>query len=437
MEKLFEEFDSVSLKEWVDQITRDLKGKSLEVLNSKPEHDLEIKAYHHREELSPTSVNVAKTSNNWSIRKVYAVEKNATILDDLNKGVDAVGFVYSDNFFDQTKDVLFEHLCTDIQFKRDFEGDIARLNGTAKLNFDLIAQEIEDGSWFSTKEIFIDYFKKTKSFSNLWISGNVYGDAGATTIQELAFTLAHLNEYVDMLVNSGESLATINKNLSIELSVTENYFVNIAKMRVIRTLVRALFEAYDAKHIHLPITLYAKTAQRHLAVNDSNSNLLRQTTQAMSAVLGGCDVLTVQTLKTGDAVQDAIHERMAKNIQLVLKEEAYLDKVVDPSAGSYYLESLSSQLLTSAWDKFKEIEKLGGFGDCIQNNSIQDQIEENKAYLIEQLNSKKASFLGVNKHPSALETWKNQEAPSISTTKTFKAIVPFRLESHYTQNVTA
>jgi methylmalonyl-CoA mutase len=328
-------------------------------------------------------------------------------------------------------------LCTDIQFKRDFEGDIARLNATAKLNFDLIAQEIEDGSWFSTKEIFIDYFKKTKSFSNLWISGNVYGDAGATTIQELAFTLTHLNEYVDMLVNSGESLATMNKNLNIELSVTENYFVNIAKMRVIRTLVRGLFEAYDAKHTHLPITLYAKTAQRHLAINDSNSNLLRQTTQAMSAVLGGCDVLTVQTLKTGDAVQDAIHERMAKNIQLVLKEEAYLDKVVDPSAGSYYLESLSNQLLISAWDKFKEIERLGGFGDCIQNNFIQNQIEENKAYLIEQLNTKKATFLGVNKHPSALETWKNLEPAEIPKTKTFKAIVPFRLESHYTQNVTA
>ena len=218
----------------------------------------------------------------------------------------------------------------------------------------------------------------------------------------------------------------------VELSVNENYFVNIAKMRVMRLLVQGLFEGYQAGFKGEPISLYATTSVRHLAKNDENNNLLRQTTQAMSAVIGGCDVLTIQTHHSSDAEQQSINERMAKNIQLVLKEEAYLNVVKDPSEGSYYLNALTEQILTKAWNLFKEIEKEGGFCSALETNFIQNKIEENQEYMISQLNDFKKTFLGINKHKSKLEDWIEAEGNNKLEDETdFKAIKAFKLESHF------
>ena len=435
MEKLFEDFNQINLKEWVEKISTDLKGKPLDVLTTKPEMDLDIKAFHHQDEISETTSVFTKTENKWSIRKSYSTESNDEILADLNEGVDAIGLQMIDP--KQTKDILFEHLVSDIEFKTTKEAMDTEVDLHTHLNFDIFTKGIENGKWMNDTSDFISFFKTREKYKSIWISGSIYGETGSTSIQELAFTAVHLNEYIQLLVDNGYKLATINDKVCIELSVTDNYFVNIAKVRIIRSLVRGIFEAYDPSHEHKAITIYAKTSCRYLALNDANNNLLRATTQAMSAIIGGCDVLTVQPIRTANEEQNILNNRMTKNIQLILKEESYLDKVVDPSEGSYYLESISDQLLTKSWELFKSIEKMGGLRAAIESNHIQDLIETNKKYLIDQLNNNEKTFLGVNKYPSTLEDWKEVKKEETIEKSVFKALKAFRIEAYYNKTVTA
>jgi methylmalonyl-CoA mutase len=208
-------------------------------------------------------------------------------------------------------------------------------------------------------------------------------------------------------------------------------------MRVLRSLVNGLFKGYDANYLAQPIQLIAKTSVRYQANNDSNSNLLRQTTQAMSAVIGGCDTLTVSPFLSEDKEQNALNQRMAKNIQLILKEESYLDKVIDPSNGSYYIAALCNQILGKSWKLFKSLEKDGGFLESLKKESIQSSIAESRKYLIEQMNSEKATFLGVNKFQSSLEKWTKTILDKKEDGKDFKNIQSFRLEQYFKNSVEA
>ncbi|MEO9532127.1 MAG: methylmalonyl-CoA mutase family protein [Crocinitomicaceae bacterium] len=433
MEKLFENFNKVNFEDWKNQIIKDLKGKPIEVLNSNPEMDIEIKAFHHNEEKSNFVSAVKKSNNDWVIRKEFSTESNDELLEDLNQGINGIS-VTAAQFKALTKDVLFEHIDTDITID---ELDKTELPSSARLNFDIIGKAAKQGRSLKDLSEFSSFFKQYQNNSTIWVNGNLYGDAGATSIQELAFTAAHLNEYVNALVNEGVAIEDINKKINICLSITNNYFVNIAKMRVIRTLVNAIFKAYDSNYTTAPIHLVAKTSVRYQALNDANSNLLRQTTQAMSAVIGGCDALTINPLITGDKVQNDLNHRMAKNIQLILKEESYLDKVVDPSDGSYYLSDLSQQILTKSWDLFNEIEKAGGFLESLKNEHIQSKIADSRAYLIEQMNHQKATFLGVNKFQSSLENWTKAMVDKTQDGPDFKNIRPFKLEQYFQNKVEA
>ncbi|NOQ74975.1 MAG: hypothetical protein GQ574_23380 [Crocinitomix sp.] len=437
--EIFKDFSSTSYAEWMEKIETDLKGKPLAVLTSKPEPDLEIVAYHHGDNLvdkpeNGLSRNLTKPDNSWKIRQEFT--DNANLLNALNEGVDAIGLkVDKTTSFDQlTSGVAFEHIASDITFT-DKE---AALNSAIPLNsvvnFDVIAKNLELGKSQFELADFLAVYQKHANNKSIWISGAQYGMAGASTLQELAFTLAHINEYVQFLHEQGCALTEINDKLVVELSVNENYFVNIAKFRVIKDLIQLVFKAYDPSYKITNPVIYAKTNLRHLAQNDKNNNPLRETTQAMSAVIGGCDVLTVTYGKHGTSEEVARFERIAKNIQLVLKEEAYLDKVVDPSGGSYTIEALSEQLLTKSWALFQEIEANGGLIASVKNNAIQSKILENQKQLIADLVDNKRTFLGVNKHPNGTETWINVSADNTVENGEFKALRPFYLENHFPNN---
>jgi methylmalonyl-CoA mutase len=430
MKKLFEEFNPTSETEWIEKITTDLKGKSLEVLNSNPEMDLEIKAFHHKDSAKQNPSPIQKLSNSWSIRVKYNQESNSKIISDLNEGVNCLGLVFSnqEEFDKQTSEVKFEHISSDVKFDNSNDAKSFKGNSSTYLNFDVFSTGIKSGDWKFNKTEFLEFFHAHPSSKTIWIDGANYGESGATTIQELAFAANHLNEYIQLLVDANVSLEEINKKIVVELSVNDNYFINISKFRVFRNLVNLIFSAYDPDFKVSPIVVYAKTSARFLAQNDSNNNLLRQTSQAMSAVLGGCDVLTIQPT---DSNEDNQINRISKNIQIILKEEAYFDKVVDPSSGAYYIENLSSEIQNKSWDLFKEIEKVGGLCTAIESETIQNYILKNTNYMVNQMNNKEKTFLGVNKFASSLEEWTNVSLPEFSNYGTFKSLNPFHLEAHY------
>lgn len=444
MKDLFNEFDAISESRWIEKIKADLKGKPLEVLASKPEPDLNIVAYHHRDSSTAgleTSYarNLTRSQNNWAMRQIFTNESgaNTTILKALNEGADAIGIVLNEEGIaleKLTEGIGFEYINSDITFSTKEKALKSSVHGSTHLNFDIICQAAVTGSFNHSLADFHAFYSQHPNNKTIWISGSLYGRAGASTVQELGMTLAHLNEYIQFLVDNGEDLQTINSKIALELSVNENYFVNLAKFRVIRALIPLLMSGYDQNYKPAPITLYAKTNCRHLAKNDKNNNPLRQTTQAMSAVIGGCDVLTIDYGQYGSAQEIERFKRIAKNIQLILKEEAYLDNVMDPAGGAYYIESLSTQILEKSWQLFLEIEENGGLIESLKKGIIQQKIDTNKAALIQDLNGGKRTFLGVNKYPNGTESWvESKPAPVESSTHVFETLSAFYLENYYSK----
>ncbi|MBK7128614.1 MAG: hypothetical protein IPM74_01360 [Crocinitomicaceae bacterium] len=440
MNKLFSEFQAPDYDTWVNQIKKDLKDKPLSALESNPEYDLDIIAYHHPTHdqgalIEPSVLNYfQRQNNNWQIRKVYEEGQNAIMLHDLNKGVNAISIpaINSNQVKVDLKDVHLDHITADIRFENAESALNSSVPFTVNLNFDVLSLNAKAGNQTCSLHDFLLFYQKNPDSKSIWVDGSIYGNAGAGTIEELAFTLSHLNEYVHFLhVENKIALQEINKKLILELSVTENYFVNIAKYRVIRQLMQLLFKAYDATYEMIMPIVYATTSARFLALNDANNNYLRQTTQAMSAVLGGCDVLTISIPAGLDEKSSNIAHHMATNIQLVLAEESFLNQVTDPAAGSYYLESLSDQILTKAWNLFQQIEENGGWMKSIENNMIQNQIEETRSKMQEDIQTGKKSFLGVNRYPNKTEQWIQANHKLESTGKEFNPIKPFIAEHYY------
>lgn len=445
MKDLFNEFEAISESRWIEKIKADLKGKPLEVLASKPEPDLNIVAYHHRDSAAITGLetnyarNLTRLQNNWAMRQIFTNESgsNSAILAALNDGADAIGMVLNEeglSLKQLTEGVGFEYITSDITFSTKETALKTTVHESTHLNFDIIGQAAVTGSFNHSLTDFYSFYKQHSNNKTIWINGNVYGRAGASTVQELGITLAHLNEYIQFLVDKGEDLGTINSKIVVELSVNENYFVNLAKFRVMRALIPLLMSGYDQNYPSSPITLYAETNCRHLAKNDKNNNPLRQTTQAMSAVIGGCDVLTIDYGQYGSAQEIERFKRIAKNIQLILKEEAYLNNVMDPAGGAYYMESLTTQILEKSWQLFLEIEEKGGLIESLKKGIVQQKIETNKAALIQDLNDGKRTFLGVNKYPNGTEKWiESKPEPVESSSEEFEPLSAFYLENHYSK----
>ncbi|MBO0939495.1 methylmalonyl-CoA mutase [Fibrella sp. HMF5335] len=205
-------------------------------------------------------------------------------------------------------------------------------------------------------------------FRTITIDGGLFHNAGATATQELAFTLAQLADVYDTLTGSGLSIDQVASKTTVSMAVGTSYFMEIAKLRALRVLWQQFIEHYPtvnypgkpAQHLFLHTT----TSPFHESTATLYTNLLRATTEAMAAVVGGCHALTVRPY---DAVMDSQSEfsqRIARNVSVLLKAESYLDKVADPSAGSYYVESLTHQLTEAAWALFLQVESLGGYANA-------------------------------------------------------------------------
>jgi len=212
------------------------------------------------------------------------------------------------------------------------------------------------------------------------VDGSAFHEAGATSVQELGYALAA----------ASEKLAAGGEVTGLQFGVGSNYFFEIAKLRAARLLASTLFDAYQKKS---EVTIYAVTALANKSIYDPYTNLLRVTTETLSAVLGGADSVNVQAAGFPD--------RLAKNVQLVLKEECHLDKVADPAGGSYYIESLTVALATAAWKLFQEVEAAGGF--AASKDAIDAALAASRAAKEKAIASRRRVMVGVNNYPDIHE----------------------------------
>ena len=224
-------------------------------------------------------------------------------------------------------------------------------------------------------------------------------------MQELAFSLASANEYLSCITTKGIPVDDVASGLRFSFGIGSNYFMEIAKLRAARLLWATIVEQYHPENPEsLKMFIHSTTSLWNKTVYDPYVNLLRTTTEGMSAAIGNTDSMSILPFDFPYKDESEISRRIARNQQLILKEESYLDKIVDPAAGSYYIESLTHSIAMHAWDLFRLIEEKGGMTECIKTGFIQDEIQRSCSRKDMEIAQRKIVILGTNQYPNPLES---------------------------------
>ena len=416
MKKLFNDFNPISTKQWKQKIQFELNGADYNdtlVWNS-PE-DIKVKPFYDASDL-PKSFPLATKASEFKICQnifVFDIEKSIErALDTLNRGAESLRFtieneaVAIDTLLEKLpleKITVYFHLrFISIDFVKKIDTIAKQRNATIFCNLDPIGQLAKDGNWFSTSEknnfeTLSILSKETSNVSLISIDGTLYQNTGANMVQQIAYTLAHANEYFNRI-------ELINKPIVFEISVGTNYFFEIAKLRALRLLFNLIAKEYNH---NFDCHLLVFPTKRNKTLYDYNVNMLRTTTECMSAILGGANAIANLPYDALYHKDNEFGDRIARNQLLILKNESYFDKVNNPADGSYYIENLTHQLAEKGLLLFKDIEANGGFLKQLNDGIIKRKIQESADSAQNLFDSGKEILLGTNKHTNKEDKMKN------------------------------
>lgn len=435
--KLFEEFPGVSTEQWETVIAKDLKGADYnKKLVWKTAEGFPVRPYYRSEDLKNISwIGVLPNQfpyirgnntiqNTWLVRQDIivnnVVEANRHALNAIARGANSIGFhleldkAYSNEEISSLLNGIDQNQIEINLFNNKYHLPLlemmSKIPGVrGSINYDPLTRYLRRGVWYvseaSDMELaYIMVKGGTPDFQTLDVNSHIFTNAGATIVQEMAFALAVGVEYIDKLTEKGLSIDVIVPKMRFNVAVGQNYFMEMAKMRAYRLLWANIVKAYGGKAENAKTHLHACNAEINLSLYDPYVNMLRTTSGAMSAVLGGVDSFCVTPFdKPFEKVTD-FADRIARNQQLILKEEAHFDKVVDPAAGSYYIENLTDSLIKTAWNLFLQIQDEGGFLAAIRKGSIQGLLKESAATKFSQVATRRQIILGTNQFPNFTES---------------------------------
>ena len=412
---LFKEFEDVSSKAWKQKIQVDLKGADYnDTLIWKTNEGIDVKPFYHSDEFEtlPTPSN-SKTTE-WKIGQVINVdnakEANLNALDAIKRGAESIIFHISSEDI-SIKDLInsIDLVKVPVELNCNFLSDTfvnALSNTQLKIYTDIICNLAKTGNWYTNlKEDHLKFESIVKSTNQLSVDLTLYQNAGANIVQQLAYGIAHANEYLNHLDNIITSDKKKSLQVTFKLSVGSNYFFEIAKLRALRLLWTTLAEQYG---VNSDCSINAIPSKRNKTIYDYNVNMLRTTTECMSAILGGADIVCNLPYDSLYHKPNEFGDRIARNQLLVLKSESYFDKVNNPTDGAYYIESLTQQLAEKALTLFKDIEANGGFLNQLKEGTIQRKIKESASKEQADFDDGKLVLLGTNKHPNAADKMKNE-----------------------------
>jgi len=422
---LFENFPSVSSKQWKQKIQFDLKGVDYnDTLLTSTNEGIRIKPFYHSDSFKQLDFNVSDSKKTDICQAFFVNDVKTTnflAVKALEKGADSVKFI-ADKSFDVN--LLLKGLDDiDIYFQFSFldEEFLLKLIDHHKkkrifLNVDLIGNLSKTGNWFFNnkkdhqvlKSLLLRSVEKT---SVLGIDLVNYKNAGANTVQEVAYAIAHANEYLNFLfklnVNKELSLSEIEniiKNMFFSFAQGGNYFFEIAKLRAFQYLWKLLLNEYQ---IDSETIIMVESSLRNKTLYDYNANLLRSTTESMSGILGGANVICNNAYDAVFHRKNEFGERIARNQLIILKEESHIINS-EATSGSYYIEELTFEIAEKALEIFKEIERSGGFVKQLFEGTIQRKIKENAIKEQRQFDSGEIVLLGTNKYINKEDKMKNE-----------------------------
>ena len=450
-EKLFTEFQAPTTQEWLDKIEVDLKGADFQKkLVWRTNEGFNVQPFYRREDLANLKTPDAlpgefpfvrgnkKDSNEWYVRQNIKVddpvEANKKALDILNKGIDSIGFRFGG---DMVSPSFIETLLKDIRLDivevsyltcprhavelaeilvKYFEKqgyDKEKIVGG--VGFDPIDKMLQKGKDTTPMLAQLPKLVETlKDYPNLrcvMVHSDTLNNAGAYIVQELGYALAWGNEYLQELVDAGVDVDTAAKSIKFYMGISENYFMEIAKFRAARLLWAQIVKQYEPKcDCACKMIINASTSTYNQTLFDSYVNLLRSQTEAMSAALGGVHSMVVTPFDAPYEKATDFSERIARNQQLLIKEESHFDRIVDPSAGSYYIEHLTDALAQEAWKIFLKIEDEGGFLEAVKKGIVQDDINATNVKRHGDAAKRKEFLLGTNQFPNFTEKSEGKRA---------------------------
>jgi methylmalonyl-CoA mutase len=444
--KLFTEFPPVTAEQWKDKVTEDLKGADFEKkLVWKPEPGLNFQPFYVADDIEnlkyldsnpgefPFNRGNKIQNNDWKIIQLvdntnYA-EANKVAVDAVKRGAEGIifnaqGLDKIENFelllngIDLAKiSVSFTGLEVYSTFIQEFKHYCDK-NGiesgaiSGNLDFDPIGDFVVNGEFYKGQEncnsevnnLFTSVSENFPKYKSINIKGQNFNNAGASVIQELAYALSCGNEYLALLTDKGYSAGKILNSIQITMAVGSSYFLEIAKLRAARLLWANIAKQYSPKDDDsCKAFINVVTSKWNMTVFDPYVNLLRSTTEAMSAAIGCCDSMTVLPFNACYKENDHFAERIARNQQIILKEESYFGKVTDPSSGSYYIENLTDSIAKHAWDLFVQIEEKGGFIKFAESGELKVEIEKTCNQRNIDIASRKTAVLGTNSFPNTGE----------------------------------
>jgi len=408
---LFKEFEEVSSSAWKQKIQVDLKGADYnETLLWNSNEGITVKPFYHNDD---TTVNTSISKNNWKIAQLIEVstpkESNKKALDVISKGVESIVFKITTeiNIYELLKGIDSNVIEFQFQFNMLSPAMVEALIQLnlphCFLNIDIIGNLAKTGNWYTSLKDDFQFIKnlvtKYPHKNILCVDTTVYQNAGASITQQLAYAISHANEYFNNFKDG------ILPQIQFITATSGNYFFEIAKIKALKLLFQTISEAYTTENTNCSILSFP--SNRNKTIYDYNVNMLRSTTECMSAILGGTN--TICNLPYDHIYHDAneFGDRVARNQLLILKHESAFDAVENPADGAYYIESLTNQLAEKALEIFKLIENGGGFLKQLKEGTIQRKIKESALKEQDQFDKGTLILLGTNKYPNTLDLMKN------------------------------
>ena len=443
--KLFQEFPPVSTEQWEEVIIKDLKGADYQKkLVWRTDEGFNVRPYYRAEDLEsfdymealpnqfPYTRGFKTKDNNWNIVQEITekdlVKANLIATNSLIKGADTISFCTKNVNSYQELSVLLQNIDLEknavqfrcatsyinlmqwfVQFVEKHNLDKTKIAGA--IDFDALIFALKNGDFYRDEQTdlqeVIELLQITSElplFKVVNVNGLAMHNAGATIVQELGYALAAANEYLSFATEKGVASEIIASKMQFTLSVGSNYFMEIAKLRAMRLLWTTLIEQYrPACDCAYHITLNTVASSWNKTLYDPYVNMLRSTTEAMAAALGGADSIALKPFDVAYKQEDEFSSRICRNTQIILKEESYFDKVVDPAAGSYYIENLTNSFIEYAWSLFRETELHGGFIKLIKNKKIKAEIEQSAQKRDMDIAMRRYVLLGTNQYPNTNE----------------------------------
>ncbi len=442
-EKLMGEFPPVSTQRWEEVIAVDLKGGDYDKkLVYKALEGFSVKPYYRAEDLSNLEflgasagefpyVRGTKAKNQWKVSQTIVVSDpvaaNQLAVDALQRGAQTINFTIADKEFtaEQLETLLagIDVEATELSFSGCAAKKLVVLfvemldkKGAdpekvfANFGVDPIKRASTKGSfckddkWVAQVAELVSVAKKYKRVRVVSVGGVLFDDCGSDVAQQLAYTLSMAHDYVVKAMEAGLTIDEIAPSIRFVMPVGVNYFMEIAKFRALRLLWATVTAPYaPSRGCSSRAKVHAVTSAWNQTVYDPYVNMLRGTTESMSAAIAGVDSMEVLPFDHAYAPASEFSSRIARNTQVLLKEESHFDQVVDPAGGSYYIETLTDLLSKKAWELFKEVEQKGGYCAALSEGFIQEQVAAKAATRAKNIATRRDILLGTNQYPNFTE----------------------------------